>query len=1027
MLIQAETIPRFTPEQAQTFARNHFGVSAVAQILPSECDQNFLLVTHAGPECVLKIANSSASFEILEAQNAALEHLGQADPALHCPRILPTIKKGERAAHIESSDGIKHMARLLTYVPGHLLVDVAPHTTELLYSLGAFYGRLDQALMRFSHTSLKRELQWDLSHAGTVISSKIHHVADPERRKLIEHFHERFRKFVEPALPNLRSSVIHNDGNDYNVLVTGLDSSGGKVTGVIDFGDLIESRTVFDLAICAAYAILGKTSPLRAAADVVKGYHNINPLTAVELELLYDLMAMRLCTSVVIAARQKKVSPENPYLTVSEAPAWAALERLFHISPRLALYTFRSACGMDSHPQAQEMTQWFKANEHIFGSIVNADLQREPTVVFDLSPGSTDLIEVPPSSVPQQFTQALFDRMEAAGARVGIGRYDEARRSYTGDQYRGEGSEVEEWRTVHLGIDMFLKPGAPVFAPLDGTIHSFANNPRPFDYGPTLILQHKLEMGFAFFTLYGHLSVESLDVLTVGMDIPKGRQIGTVGDTSINGQWPPHLHFQLILDMLNYSGDFPGVCAAHDRQLWLTLCPNPNLILRIPSMPKSEIRPSPEKILESRHRHFSRSLSVSYGKPLTLVQGWMQYVYDHMGREYLDAINNVCHVGHSHPAVVYAASKQMAILNTNTRYLHPNLVEYAERLCATLPEPLSICFFVCSGSEANELALRLAQAHTRSKDIIVVEGGYHGNTTALVNISSYKFDGPGGAGAPPHVHRVTMPDPYRGPYKADDGAGMRYAKHITDALQDAEQSGRKIGAFICESMLSCGGQIVLPPGYLTRVYDDVRATGGVCIADEIQVGLGRIGSHFWGFQTQDVVPDIVTMGKPIGNGHPLGAVVTTKEIASSFENGMEYFNTFGGNPVSCAVGLAVLDVIEREELQKNALVVGRHLKQSLNDLMSQHHLIGDVRGEGLFLGIELVRNRETLEQAGPEAGYISERMKEFGVLVSTDGPFHNVLKIKPPMVFTKGDADRLTTTLNRVLSEPRLHQLRVGC
>ncbi|MFQ5991791.1 MAG: aminotransferase class III-fold pyridoxal phosphate-dependent enzyme, partial [Nitrospiraceae bacterium] len=306
----------------------------------------------------------------------------------------------------------------------------------------------------------------------------------------------------------------------------------------------------------------------------------------------------------------------------------------------------------------------------------------------------------------------------------------------------------------------------------------------------------------------------------------------------------------------------------------------------------------------------------------------------------------------------------------------------------------------------------------------VIDGGYHGNTSTLVEISPYKFDGPGGAGAPPYVHKVLLPDLYRGPQRDKPDAGRAYARDVLRAKEKVVREGRKVAAFICESMLSCAGQIVLPPEYLATAYEYVRAAGGVCIADEIQVGFGRVGSQFWAFQTQRVVPDIVTMGKPMGNGHPLAAVVTTPEIAASFENGMEYFNTFGGNPVSCAIGLAVLDVLEKEDLQKRALSVGLYTKDLLSRLMARHPILGDVRGEGLFIGVELVRDRKTLEPAGVEASYVAERMKELGVLVGTDGTDHNVLKIKPPMVFTKADADRLVKTVDVMLSEPRLGALR---
>jgi len=1017
-----DAIPRFSADDASALARELFGVTAMARSLPSERDQNFLLEIGAGPVFVLKIANAAEAREALDAQNAALEHVARRNPSLQCPRVRPAIS-GDAVAKTQGVDGLSRFVRLLTYVPGHLLVHVGPHTPELLDSLGAFFGRLDRALEDFSHPTRRRELQWDLKQAGAVVAQHIEHIPERDRRELVGRFLRRFQEVAEPALPGLRTSVIHNDGNDYNVLVTSIHSGGGTVTGVVDFGDMVETNTVFELAVCCAYAILGKADPVAAAAQVVGGYHRAYPLTEQELELLSELIAMRLCTSVVISAREKNKHPDNPYLTVSEAPAWEALECLARLSPRLFLYAFRDACGLAVYPRTSAVVQWLKVHAGAIGPVVEPDVRKGERVVFELEPGSADPACLADQTDVAGLAETLFGRMQAAGASAGIGRYDEARRGYAGAQYHSPGGEVEDWRTVHLGMDLFMPPGTPVLAPLGGTVHSFGNNAEPLDYGPTIILRHESEGLGEFFTLYGHLSEESLKGLQEGMPVPKGARIGTIGDASANGGWPPHVHVQLITDLLDHAGNFPGVCAARARGLWLSVCPDPNLILQIPDLSRPGRGRSPEAIVAARKRVLGPNLSVSYEKPLKLVQGWRQYLYDHLGREYLDATNNVAHVGHGHPAIVRAAQEQMTLLNTNTRYLYDRLVDYAERLCATLPAPLRVCYFVCSGSEANELAVRLAEAHTRGTEFVVVEGGYHGNTTTLVDISPYKFDGPGGTGAPPYVHKVPMPDTYRGPYRDVRDAGWRYAGEVAKVLEAVRTSGRRVAAFICESLPSCGGQIVPPPGYLAEVYRAVRAAGGVCIADEVQVGLGRVGTHFWGFQTQDVVPDIVTMGKPIGNGHPLAAVVTTPEIAATFDNGMEYFNTFGGNPVSCAVGLAVLDVIEREGLQQNALTVGAYLKGQLTSLVARYPLIGDVRGEGLFLGVELVRDRGTLEAATAEAAYVIERMKDRGVLLGTDGPWRNVLKIKPPMVFTKADADCLADVLDRVMAEPRLEAL----
>lgn len=418
--------------------------------------------------------------------------------------------------------------------------------------------------------------------------------------------------------------------------------------------------------------------------------------------------------------------------------------------------------------------------------------------------------------------------------------------------------------------------------------------------------------------------------------------------------------------------------------------------------------PADSEIAAARQQHLSPNLSLAYRHPLHIVRGHLQHLYDADGREYLDAVNNVAHVGHCHPRVVRAGQGQMAVLNTNSRYLHSYITQYAERLCATLPEPLRVCFFVNSGSEACDLALRLARTHTRSLATVVVDGAYHGNTSALVDISPYKYDGPGGTGQPGFVRKVPTPDVYRG-WNGRTG--------VQEAIAGLAAAGLARPTFIAESLLGSCGQFVLPAGFLEDAYRQVRAANGVCIADEVQVGFGRVGTHFWGFQTQDVVPDIVVMGKPMGNGHPIGAVVTTPEIAASFHNGMEYFSTFGGNPVSCAIGLAVLDVIRDEALQDQALRVGEHLRQGFRELAPRHAIIGDVRGLGLFVGVEFVRDRQTLKPAREETTYVCNRLKDLGILVSVDGPLHNILKIKPPLVFTAADADHFVETLDRILGE----------
>jgi 4-aminobutyrate aminotransferase-like enzyme len=434
-----------------------------------------------------------------------------------------------------------------------------------------------------------------------------------------------------------------------------------------------------------------------------------------------------------------------------------------------------------------------------------------------------------------------------------------------------------------------------------------------------------------------------------------------------------------------------------------------------PTAPGHVPQRSNADILRLRRQVLNPTLSVSYNEPLKIVRGEGIHLYDQYGQPYLDMVNNVCHVGHCHPRVVAAGQAQMAQLNTNTRYLHDNIVEYALRLTATLPAALSVVFLTNSGTEANDLALRLARAHTRAQGVIVVDHAYHGHSPSMVELSPYKFNGKGGQGQASHVGVVAMPDVYRGPFREPSEAGRQYGAMLQPAIESLRRHDIATAAFYCESLLGCGGQIVLPEGYLAEAYAAVRAAGGVCLADEVQVGFGRVGEHFWAFERQGVVPDIVTMGKPMGNGHPMGAVVTTPEIAASFVNGMEYFNTFGGNPVSCAIALAVLDVIADEKLQENARRVGGFLLDGLRELQQRHDAIGDVRGCGLFLGVELVRDRAARTPDRPKAKAVVEAMKARHVLLSTEGPDDNVLKIKPPIVFSQANAEEFLDKLDQVL------------
>jgi len=417
-------------------------------------------------------------------------------------------------------------------------------------------------------------------------------------------------------------------------------------------------------------------------------------------------------------------------------------------------------------------------------------------------------------------------------------------------------------------------------------------------------------------------------------------------------------------------------------------------------------------MIERRNRLLGSAYRLFYQDPVHIVRGEGVWLYDSDGGKYLDMYNNVPHVGHCHPHVVEALTKQIAILNTHTRYLHDNVLDYAERLTGKLPGELDTAMFSCTGSEANELALRIARACTGGTGMIVTDSAYHGNTKAIYEISTEDIPA---EEVPDFVVTVPSPDVYRGEHRGED-AGERYAEHLNDALAKLSARGIKPAAFIVDTIMSSGGVVATPPGYLKKAADIIRNAGGLFVADEVQPGFGRTGRNFWGFEIDSVIPDIVTMGKPMGNGHPLAATVTRRDLTDEFSTHAHYFNTFGGNPVSCAAGLAVLDVIEQEDLQANALEVGLHLNEGIARLATRYESIGDIRGDGLFKSVEMVVDRETREPACELAPRIVDALRERRILAGSTGIDNNILKLRPPMVFSKENADEFLQRFDEVLA-----------
>ncbi len=988
---------------AEKIALDYYGVVGTATAQAGEIDFNFK-ITCADKSYILKVSRPDVALSYLDFQDKLLAHIEAKKPDMQYPKSLRNAS-GVGVFDYTDTYGKVRKIRLLEWVDGRLYSAVNPKTEHLRYTLGQRCGQVTACLADFDHALSVRTFDWDLANALWV--ENYLHLFDDNELGMVQFFVQRFKN-IQPQYQQLRKSTIHNDANDNNIVVSS-DMQHPNTEAIIDYGDAVYSQIINDVSVVLAYGIMDCEQPLDAAKSIVAGYHDTCPLRDDELKVLYVTTAMRLVISVTKSAINKQKEPDNTYLLISEKSAWKLLEQWKNTSEDFAYYTFRGACGWSACAGYDAFVAYAQAAKWEISDLIaiGKDTHILPIDLSIASPFVGNFSDYQSEALTHKIKRLITEQEVLL-----VGGYGEPRPIYTTDAYKIVMNEGYEHRTIHLGVDFWIKANTPVYAIEDGVILSVYNNDHPKDYGPTIILRHEVS-GTAFYTLYGHLTRQSLADKHIGQVIKKGEKIAEIGHETENGDWAPHLHFQIILDMLGQQHDFFGVSSPTNWPIFSSICPNPNLLFKSEILQTNSSKSLAEQIAY-RKQHLGKSLSLSYDQPLKIVRGEMQYLIDDLGQKYIDTVNNVAHVGHEHPTVVSVGQAQMAVLNTNTRYLNDEILQFAEALLQTFPPSLSVLHFVNSGSEANELALRMAKAVSGQRDIIAVEVGYHGNTQGCIDISSYKFNGKGGQGCPEHTHIVPLPDAFRGMYRGQD-SGPKYAQHVQAQIEKLQSENKNVAGFIAESIISCGGQIDLPSGYLAAAYQYVRAAGGVCISDEVQVGFGRVGKAFWGFQLHDVVPDIVTMGKPIGNGHPLAAVVCTRAVADAFANGMEYFNTFGGNPVSCAIGQAVLTTIKTDKLQEHALQVGQYLKTKLLALQKDFPIIADIRGEGLFLGIELTDSQ--LQPLPYQTNYLANRMKAFRILMSIDGPDHNVLKIKPPMCFSLENADYLLATMRRVLAE----------
>ncbi len=776
MLANNSQPPKFNKVDIQNFIEQHYGIN-VAQIseLGSYVDQNFKITSEEGLRYLVKVHDANESLGVINLQEEVIAQLSTEMPEIKLPENHKN-SKGQSITRVSDNDGIVYSLRVLNFIDGIFLANRAEPDSINYAAIGEVIGKTDKALSGYRHSAASRlDIPWDMKNTHLVIPlSK--YIQAPEKRRLVDYYFSQYESRIYAKLTQQRMSVIHGDLHGMSLLTQEVKGE-VNVTGLIDFGDTTYTYTICNIATAAADAYINSGHNLSSVIEMVKGYHYQYPLTDGEIEILYYLIATRLCTYLSMSAYTQQTTPENSHATKKDKKSWNALRSLIKINP----------------------------------------------VKFE--------------------------------------------------------------RQVKLACDIEIDVQA-------------------------------------------HQALEA-------------------------------------------------------------------------------------KLIGDRNKHFSKALYTHYQSPLFLHSGALQYLYTEDGETYLDCVNNVCQWGHCHPHIVRSAQQQMANLNTNSRYIYEQMTEYAQRLTDTLPEPLSVCYFVNSGSEANDLALRLARTITKQNDVIVIDTAYHGNSSVCTDISPHRIDRPGRPGLPGHVHKTLAPNTYDGPYKGED-AGKQYAQDIDRIIDDLKSKNKGVAAFIAESLIGTGGQIVLPEGYLQAAYQYVRQAGGITIADEVQVGFGRTGDHVWCFEDQGVVPDIVTMGKPIGNGHPMAAVVTTPEIAAAFDGGVPYFNTFGGNPVSCATGLAVLDVLQNENIQDNVITLTDKMMTGLAALKNEYACITDVRGLGLYIGVEIQKDGD------PDAALaesVVEAMKQRGVLLNTNGYGNNIIKIKPPLIIDEENVDTILNTLSAVFNQ----------
>ncbi|HEX8592736.1 MAG TPA: aminotransferase [Pseudomonas sp.] len=954
--------PHISTERASQLLDQHYGLSGALKELGSQQDRNFLLDS-GQRRYVLKICHGAYSPAELHAQHAALEHLA-AHSAVPVPGVVQTVE-GEQLLTLEI-DGQSVHVRLLDFVAGQSLSHLAHLPRDVVIGLGELCAQVDHALADFEHPGLDRILQWDPRHAMALIKHLLPVIENADERACIAEAAEQAHEHLLPLIAALPMQAVHLDITEYNVVWARDDGQQWQLQGLIDFGDLVTTWRIADLSVtCAALLHHADGDPLYVL-PAIGAYHAVNPLTLAEVQALWPLIVARSAVLVLSSEQQARVEPGNTYIQANIASEWGIFDLATSVPIALMEAAILAALEMPA-PQPPEP---------IYFPLLPSLVGREFRLV-DLGVLSEHFVagNWQQDGIDEQLIKHAAEVTGQASSRFGEYRLS-----------RTLIDSAKEPETCALHVELSLPSQIALHAPFNGTVRMTAD-------AALLLVGEDLSL-----RLWGADSE-----LMSGQKIAAGDEIGQSAGP-------------LILQLCRATQLSPPLFVAPSwAQAWRALCPSPSTLLGF----ACDAPPLPDAtaLLARRDASFARSQKHYYQAPPQIERGWRNHLIDMQGRSYLDMLNNVAVLGHGHPRMAAEASRQWSLLNTNSRFHYAAIAEFSERLLKLAPEGMDRVFLVNSGTEANDLAIRLAWAYSGGRDMLSVLEAYHGWSVATDAISTSIADNPQALSTRPDwVHPVMAPNTYRGEFRGPHSAAQ-YVRSVEHVLGQLAAQQRQVAGFICEPVYGNAGGISLPPGYLQQVYQKVREQGGICVADEVQVGYGRLGRYFWGFEEQGVVPDIITMAKGMGNGQPLGAVITRREIAEALEAEGYFFSSSGGSPVSCRIGMAVLDVMHEEKLWENAEIVGGHFKARLEALIDQHPLVGAVHGMGFYLGVELVRNRQTLEPATQETAYLCDRLRELSIFMQPTGDHLNILKIKPPMVTTRQSVDFFVDTVSKVLME----------